>query len=179
MNEAAHQRVLTSEPPDWDFELPGDMAAALGRAVASFGQLEEALKRTIFTLTRKDLGQDASQAELEDWLQRMEDLADDSLGTLVDSFRAAAKQAGTRDHRPLLAQLDEIRRKRNLLCHASWRRGRAPKKWHPTFINTRGEAYPDDMDAADINHIRAETRQAMTEVVAIMRRARPDNGGAG
>lgn len=172
MSDATVRSVLKSDAPDWDFELPDDMAAALGRAVAGFGQLEEALKRTIFQLTRNDLKHDSSQAELHEWLQKMEDLADDSLGTLVDSFRSVTKRAEIEDAGPLLAQLDHIRRMRNLLCHASWRPGTKAGQWHPTFINTRGEAYPDDMDAGDIHQIRTQTRQALKEIVEIAPKAR-------
>ena len=60
--------------------LPDEMAAALGHAVAAFGFLEEALKRAIFSLTRKGLGQDAQDHALEAWLRRMEEIADDTLG---------------------------------------------------------------------------------------------------
>ena len=150
--------------------LPDDMAAALGHAVAGFGFLEEALKRAIFSLTRKGLGQDASDRQLEDWLRRMEEIADDSLGTLIDSFGAAMRHAGSPGRDELLERLGRLRLMRNLLCHASWRPGRAPGSWHPTFINTRGEHHPDDMTVADIRAVHADTLGVARRVVSIMRR---------
>ena len=70
--------------PDDPERLPDDMAAAIGHAVSAFGFLEEALKRAIFSLTRKQLGEDANERDLQAWLRRIEDIADDTLGTLTD-----------------------------------------------------------------------------------------------
>lgn len=147
--------------------LPDEMAMAIGHAVAAFGFLEEALKRAIFSLTRKGLGQDADEAALQSWLQRMEEIADDTLGTLIDSFVASAKGADDLDQ--LARDLRRLRVLRNLLCHASWRPGDQPGMWHPTFINTRGERHPDDMGADDIAAVRDDTLSAARRVVRIMR----------
>lgn len=149
--------------------LPEDMAAAIGHAVAAFGFLEEALKRAIFSLTRKELGEDAGDQALHRWLRRMEDIADDTLGTLIDSFVAAMRDAGVPGSPRLARDLAAIRLARNLLCHASWRPGARPGQWHPTFINTRGERHPGDMDPAAVLAIRADTLKAAEEVVSIMR----------
>ena len=159
--------------------LPEEMAAALGHAVAAFGFLEEALKRAIFSLTRKGLGQDAQDHALHAWLRRMEEIADDTLGTLIDSFLAAARRSDGVDLGALPRTLTDLRRMRNLLCHASWRPGARPGMWHPTFINTRGERHPDDMSADDLLHVRDRTLQAARQVVAVMRRTGIDGEWAG
>jgi len=159
--------------------LPDEMAAALGHAVAAFGFLEEALKRAIFSLTRQGLGEDAGDHALHAWLRRMEDLADDTLGTLIDSFLAAARRNAVGDLDSLSRSLPELRRLRNLLCHASWRPGAQPGSWHPTFINTRGERHPHDMTAAEIAEIRDRTLQAARQVVAVMRRTGIEGEWAG
>lgn len=149
--------------------LSDEMALAIGHAVSGFGFLEEALKRAIFSLTRKGLGEDVSEQAMRKWLKRMEDISDDSLGTLIDSFVAAMKQARVDDRHILADTLRDIRLKRNLLCHASWRPGEKPGYWHPTFINTRGEIYPDDMSPDDVRAINAGTLKAARRVVGIMR----------
>lgn len=159
--------------------LSDEMAQALGHAVAGFGFLEEALKRAIFSLTRQGLGRDADDAALQKWLRRMEEIADDSLGTLIDSFVAAIGRARIDDRHLLAEALTEIRLKRNLLCHASWRPAEQPGYWHPTFINTRGERYPDDMNAGDIRDIHATTLRVARRVVSIMRATGIDGEWAG
>ncbi|MCF3974645.1 hypothetical protein [Paracoccus salsus] len=149
--------------------LSDEMASAIGHAVSAFGFLEEALKRAIFSLTRQGLGEDADDAALERWLRRMEEIADDTLGTLIDGFVAAMRQARVEDRHILAESLSRLRLQRNLLCHASWRPGQQPGHWHPTFINTRGERYPDDMSAGDVHDIHDITLQAARRVVSIMR----------
>lgn len=149
--------------------LPNDMAIAIGHAVAGFGYLEEAMKRAIFSLSRKGLGEDANEAALQKWLQRMEDIADDTLGTLIDSFIAAIKPIKLDDRESFSEELRELRVKRNLLCHASWRKGSKDGYWHPTFINTKGERYPDEMSAEEIDEIHQTTLKIIRRVVAIMR----------
>ncbi len=149
--------------------LSDEMAAAIGHAVSGFGFLEEALKRAIFSLTRMGLGEDASDEALQKWLRLMENIADDTLGTLIDSFGAAMRQSGVADRDALRQTLDELRLKRNLLCHASWRPGKQPGHWYPTFVNTRGERHPDDMTPADVHAIHADTLRAGRRIVSIMR----------
>lgn len=149
--------------------LSDEMAMAIGHAVSAFGFLEEALKRAIFSLTRKGLGEEVSEKAMQQWLRRMEDIADDTLGTLIDSFVAAMKNSGIADRQPLADDLVAIRLKRNLLCHASWRRGKEPGQWHPTFINTRGESFPDDMGAEEVMAVHALTLGAARRVIGIMR----------
>ncbi|MTD99574.1 hypothetical protein GIY56_04660 [Paracoccus sp. YIM 132242] len=170
---------MSRRPAPAPVRLPDDMAAAIGHAVSGFGFLEEALKRAIFSLTRKELDADADDEAWQRWLRRMEDIADDTLGTLIDSLIAAMKDAAITDH-PLLARdLRALRLDRNLLCHASWRPGTRPDHWHPTFVNTRGERYPDEMDAPAVLAIHAKTLRAAREVVSIMRATGIDGEWAG
>lgn len=159
--------------------LSDEMAAAIGHAVAGFGFLEEALKRAIFSLSRQQLGEEAGDKALQRWLRRMEEIADDTLGTLIDSFAASMRQAEVQGRDRLAEDLRAIRLNRNLLCHASWRPGRKPGHWHPTFINTRGERYPDEMDPAAVHAIHAETLRAARRVVSIMRGTGIDGEWAG
>lgn len=159
--------------------LPDDMAMAIGHAVSAFGFLEEALKRAIFSLTRQELGEDVGDKALRQWLRRMGDIADDTLGTLIDSFVAAMKTARADGHHELAEDLRAIRLHRNLLCHASWRPGQSPGHWHPTFINTRGDRYPGDMDAAAILAVHRGTLDAAARVLAIMRDTGIDGEWAG
>lgn len=151
--------------------LPGDFAEALGRAVAGFGFLEEALKRAIHALSRDRLGEAATEAELQEWITRIEDLADDSLGTLIDSFLAACDRCGATPQRKKLAEsLSLIRERRNLLCHASWKPGSQPGRWRPAFVSTRGEVFMGEITLRDLRDTRAHTLRAARAVIGAMRR---------
>lgn len=159
--------------------LSDDMASALGHAVSAFGFLEEALKRAIFSLTREGLGEEADEKSLQRWLRRIDDIADDTLGTLIDSFLAAVRQSSKKADDELAASLVILRKQRNLLCHASWRPGKLPGHWLPTFINTKGERYPDEMTPLDVAAIHEQTLAAARRVVSIMRATGIDGEWAG
>ncbi len=150
--------------------LPNDFAAALGHAVSGFGFLEEALKRAIYSLSAQSLGENASERAVQSWIEQMENIADDSLGSLIDRFGGLLRHGRTRgDHDGLVPELRDLRRLRNVLCHASWRPEDEDGLWHPTFINTHGEAYDDAFDVAALEQIRARTLAAARRIVSIMR----------
>ena len=149
--------------------LPDDFAAQLGHAIASFGFLEEALKRAIFALSLEGLGKRPDDRALASFLQRMEEIADDTLGTLIDQFIKQMARAQVRGQDHLAAELRAIRRNRNLLCHASWKPSEKKGHWHPSFLNTKGEVFPNDLNADDIAAITAETLDVAARIVAIMR----------
>lgn len=159
-----------SSPPEAYHHLPDDFARALGHAVAGFGWLEEVMKRTIYALDRARLAEDLSDAEMQRWLQRISDIADDSMGTLVEQLDAALRRhPGVHGRDALNDQLVAIKQMRNLLCHASWRPTGTPGRWHPAFVNTRGEVFPADMGIAELDQLIAETREVGLRITAIMR----------
>lgn len=151
--------------------LPDDFAAALGHAVAGFGFLEEALKRGIYALSRDSLGDEPGEAELDSWVMRMEQIAGDSLGTLIDAFMSACERGGALAdgrRRALAVTLRAVRDRRNMLCHASWRPVEGGG-WRPGFVSSRGAAVPERMVAADLDAIHAETLEVARAVVEVAR----------
>nr|WP_111298862.1 hypothetical protein [Paracoccus saliphilus] len=73
------------------------------------------------------------------WLRRVDDIVDDTLGTLIAGFLEAAPPGPAKA--ALAQELPALRLGRNMLCHASWRPGTRDNMWHPTCINTRGEGF--------------------------------------
>lgn len=151
--------------------LPDDFAAALGHAVAAFGFLEEALKRGIYALSRDNLGDDPSEAELDAWVTRMGQIAGDSLGTLIDAFLAACERGDALPfarRKEFAAALRGVRDRRNMLCHASWRPVEGGG-WRPGFVSSRGAEVPERMLAPDLEAIRDAALAVAREVVVIAR----------
>lgn len=150
--------------------MPADFAALLGQCVASFGWLEEVIKRTIYSLDRARLADDLTPQELQAWLSHIGNIADDSMGTLVEQLDAAMRRhPGLRDRNALTRRLGAIKRQRNLLCHASWRPGSKPARWHPAFVNTRGEPFDQDMGTEDLQATLTETLEVGQMVLAVLR----------
>lgn len=157
--------TMPKSPP----RLPADFAATLGHAIAGFGFLEEALKRAIFSLSLDGLGKRPDDRAVAAFLRRMEEIADDTLGTLIDQSIKQMSHAQVHGREQLAADLRQIRRDRNLLCHASWKPTGTEGRWHPSFLNTKGEVFPDDFGVEEIAAINAKTLQVAARIVGIMR----------
>lgn len=103
----------------------------LGRAVATYGFLEEMLGKAIFafTATRR---YDATEvdAAFEEWLPTLERALTNPLGNLIDQYGKAVREhpdAVVDDLDSLLDHLRKAARLRNVLCHGSWRTSRSAK----------------------------------------------------
>ena len=159
-----------SDRPETHYMLPDDFAAALGQAVASFGWLEEVIKRTLYSLDRARLAKDLTTAELGRWLQHMDDIADDSMGTLVEQLDGALRRhPGIHDRDQINDDLLAIKHLRNLLCHASWSPTADKARWHPAFVTIKGETFPADFSAEDLIALRIQTQKTGQRIIAIMR----------
>ncbi len=156
--------------PETHYTLPADFAAALGQCVANFGWLEEIIKRTIYALDRARLADDLTEEDLQTWLTRISNIADDSMGTLIEQLDAAMRRyPGLRDRGRITDRLSEIKLHRNLICHASWRPTGDPARWHPAFVNTRGEVQQAAMSLEDLARIREATIETGSRVLRVMR----------
>lgn len=143
------------------------MARAIGHAVAGFGALEHALKAAILAVSRDRLGASVGDAALRAWLMRMENLADDSMGTLVDAFVAAIKLTDLPDRHALATELRALRLMRNLICHAAWVPGTRTDAWRPLFLPARGETFEGDLTPGDLHDLHARTRATIARLRVI------------
>lgn len=157
-------------PPETHYTLPADFAALLGQCVASFGWLEEILKRAIFALDRARLADDLTPQELQAWLTRIGTMADDSMGTLIERLDSAMRRhPGLHDRDAITDALHEVKRHRNHLCHASWRPTDDKGLWHPAFVNTRGEPFDHALGVDDLAAILRDTVTIGQRVIRVMR----------
>ena len=163
---------IDGAPAVWH-ELPAPLAAELGQTIASFGHVEDMLKRAIFALDRHRLPGGIAEADFRAWLRRMDHVAADSLGTLIERLERTLARENVADPE-LLGQLDEIKNWRNLLCHAAWTP--AAGGWQPRFANTQGEIFEDSLDASDLAAIRAMTLDAARRVARFIHALDDGNG---
>ena len=170
MGRAAVVRIavvrIEPGPAVWH-ELPAALAAEIGWTIASFGHLEDMLKRVIFALDRHRLPGAIRESEYRGWLKRMDHVAADSMGTLIERLDQTLAREGLADP-DLIGQLDEVKTWRNLLCHAAWQPG--DEGWEPRFANTKGEVFKGTLDAADVEAIREMTLDSARRVLRILRR---------
>ncbi len=158
-----------TDHPERYYTLPTDFAAALGHTVAGFGWLEEVMKRTIFALDRARLAKDLNNVEMLHWLRSMDEIASDSMGTLIEQLDSTLRRHPGIDGRlELNSRLIETRRNRNLLCHASWQPGKSEDSWHPAFVNSKGEVFTEEFTTERLRAVLDETRQIGQRLIRIM-----------
>jgi hypothetical protein len=123
-----------------------------GRAVATFGFLEEVLGKAIFALTATVGCPEAEiEAAYKNWQPVLERALFDPLGNLIDAYGKAARNhpdftVVTLDD--LLTELHKAAVLRNVLCHGSWRKPDADGRSVPFFVNRRLEVFEDSVDVA-------------------------------
>ena len=141
----------------------------LGRAVATFGFLEEVLGKAIFSFTARKPS-DASELEeaYREWLPTLEKALTDALGALVDGFERAVRahpSASVPDLEELLAYLRKAARIRNVLCHGSWRPPDAAGASTPLYVERGGKVFATAVDIAYLDEVQREVAELGCAVI--------------
>lgn len=96
----------------------------LGRAVASFGFLEDTLRRGIFAFTgTRQISPEEAEKAVAEWQKLLESIMTAQLWTLAKEFQDAANsnpKNSTENIGELVAAIKEAAVLRNMLCHGSW-----------------------------------------------------------
>jgi len=143
--------------------------AALGRAVATFGFLEEILGKAIFALTgTRRVSEDKFQEEYEKWLPTLERALSDPLGGLIDSYGKAFRtnEATTvKNMDELLSLLRKASTIRNVLCHGSWRIPDALGRSLPLFVDKNQRIFETPIDIAYLNQVQRHVSELICAVI--------------
>lgn len=130
----------------------------LGRAVATYGFLEQVLGRAIFTLTAT---REYDQGELEEaydkWPGVLERALSDPLGGLVAVYGKVLKthhQLPVSDPDQLIKDLQRAAQLRNVLCHGSWQVPDSAGKSTPLFVDKKLEVFTTAIDLAYLQQVR-------------------------
>jgi hypothetical protein len=143
---------------------------SLGRAVATFGFLEEVLGKAIFsfTATRRYDESEIQQAYAE-WIPKLERALTDPLGNLIDAYGRAVREHPTATIENLDDLLRDLRKAsatRNILCHGSWRLPDANGASVPFFVNRRQEVIETAMDCQYIDQVQRHTAELACWVIS-------------
>jgi len=174
-------------PKDFPTHLhPAEFWEELGRVVASFGFLEEALGKAIFSFTAtREYPEAELTAAYEKWLPTLQRALSDPLGGLINSYAKAVRHHGkatVSNLDDLLADLRAASAVRNVLCHGSWRPPDAHGRSLPFYVNRKDEIFETPIDIAFLRRTRAhvvELACAVMNTVTHMGWQFPGSSGPG
>lgn len=141
----------------------------LGRAVATFGYLEEVLLRAIFALTATNHHEE-SEIELAyaTWVPKMTRLLSDPLGSLIETYGKAVREHSSARIEGLDDLLTDLRRAcktRNAICHGSWRPPDDEGGSVPFYVNRQGEIFETPVDRAFLEQLRKAATDLACSVI--------------
>jgi len=142
---------------------------SLGRAVATFGFLEDILGKAIFafTATRPYSETEIHQA-YEEWLPKMERALTDQLWNLIETYEKAVREhpnALVDNFDDLLDDLRKASKMRNILCHASWRLPDPSGASLPFFVNRQKMMVDSAMDGLVLDQVQQHAAHLACAVI--------------
>jgi hypothetical protein len=137
---------------------------ALGRAVATFGFLEEVLGKAIFAFTAtRQYPESEIEAAYKNWLPTLERALADPLGNLIDSYGKAVRkhsEASIENFDVLFCDLRKASAIRNVLCHGSWPPPDTNGRSLPLFVNKQKMVWDRPIDLPFLE----QTQKAVAEM---------------
>jgi hypothetical protein len=135
---------------------------ALGRAVATYGFLEDTLCKAIFAFTATTRYEESEIDEAyKAWLSTLERALVDPLGNLIDVYGKVVRNNSTATITNLDELLEDLRKAsklRNVICHGSWGPPDAKGATVPSFINKQKEVFKTPIDKAFLEQLREGTK---------------------
>jgi len=146
---------------------------ALGRAVATFGFLEDTLGSAIFAYTgMRQIPEEQINAAYEKWTLTLQRALSGTLYPLIDTYhKAVIDQTGAtiENFDVLIDQLREAARLRNVLCHGSWnKKPDAEGRSIPFFVTGLGEKqriFDTPIDIAYLQHVQRGVAELACKVI--------------
>jgi hypothetical protein len=143
---------------------------SLGRAVATFGFLEEVLGKAIFSLSAtRPYKEDEIQKAFEKWLPTLEHALVDTLNPLISSFERQVKEhpkANVEGFDDLLSELRKAAELRNIICHGSWRLPSSTGACRPFFVDQKRRIFDGSFDAQSLIHLQHEVAKLACIVIS-------------
>ena len=131
----------------------------LGRAIASFGFLEEVLGKAIFAFTAaRRYKENEIDAAYEAWRPKLERALTDQLVNLAEAYGKATRDnpdTTTENVSDLVKDIKSAAVIRNVLCHGSWRVPDTNGAAIPLFLNRQNEVFESPIDVVFLRQIQA------------------------
>lgn len=143
----------------------------LGRAVATFGFLEEVLAKAYFALTATKNYPNEKTAEdaYKKWQSQLENALYKNLFTLAEMYAGAAKKHNS----VTLINIDELEKRikeaadiRNALCHGSWRIPNQVGKSTLFFLSKDKKTFDSQIDVAFLKKVQYGTAEIICDVIS-------------
>ena len=152
---------ISALPEYWPTQImPAEFWEELGRTVATFGLLEEMIKKTCFVLSATRKYESVTTEMYERWTHGLEKMVKDPLGSLIDRFEKELKADESHDLN-LIHNLRDLKEHRDILCHGSWRPGSDGKQLRPLFVNRKSEICDSEYSVDDLREIRRQVVEVL------------------
>lgn len=142
---------------------------SLGRAIGTFGFLEETLGKAIFAFTAtKPYTEEEIQRAYENWLPKLLSALSDQLWNLIESYGKAVHKhpdATIENLDELLDQLKKAAKIRNVICHGSWRSPNAEGTSVPFFVNRQQERFETAIDIPFLLQLQKHVSELICAVI--------------
>lgn len=141
----------------------------LGRAIASFGFLEDVLGKAIFAFTgTRKYPIDEVDAAYEAWLPTLERALTDQLWNLIEVYGKAVRvhpESKTENIGDLVEALKAAAGWRNIICHACWRTPDENGASIPFFVNKQKKRCSTPVDVEFLMKIQTEAAALACDVI--------------
>ncbi len=142
----------------------------LGRAVATYGFLEEILGKAIysFTATRRYEATEIDAA-FEKWLPTLERALTNPLGNLIDQYGKSVREHPDAVVENLDVLLDHLRksaRLRNVLCHGSWSAPDENGASVPLFVDQKLNVFDAPIDCEFLDQVQRHVAEVSCAVIS-------------
>ena len=143
--------------------------SALGRAVGTFGFLEETLGKAIYSFTATRLYEQSEiEKAYENWLPTLQRALSDQLGSLIETYAKVVRDHGGAnidDFSGLIADLKDTTILRNVICHGSWKAPDSRGRSFPLFFNRKNEKFDTPIDVVYLVSLQQRTARLIYAVI--------------
>lgn len=142
---------------------------SLGRAVATFGFLEEILGKAIFAFTAtQPYSEEEFQNAYNNWLPKLQNALSDQLWNLIESYGKAVREHPDATIENLDELLDELKKAakiRNVICHGSWQSPNDEGASVPFFVNRQLERFETAIDIPFLLQLQESVSELICTVI--------------